>query len=137
MVSVAPKITLPNRVTALAAVIFAVAVTVAAIAAVVIIVPAALIAVCVEASVVAMCHICSCCCYLIICKHNARWHHASLLKARVFCSSSVSKTHQLTPGILGKSQEIFHLLTNTHKYTFFGKFKKVMQSSQPLGITRL
>ncbi len=97
MVSVAPKITLPNGVTALAAVIF----TVTAIAAVVIVIPVVLIAVCVEASVVAMYHICSCCCYLIICKHNARWYHVSLLKARVFSSSSVSKTHQLIPGILG------------------------------------
>ncbi len=39
----------------------------------------------------------------IICKHNARWHHVSRLKASVFCPSwkktNIDKTHQLKPGI--------------------------------------
>ncbi len=40
----------------------------------------------------------------IICQHNARWHHVSLLKASVFCSSqknntNVNKTHPPVPGM--------------------------------------
>ncbi len=39
----------------------------------------------------------------IFCKHDARWHHVSRLKARTFCSwqkkTEVNKTHQLIPGI--------------------------------------